>query len=236
MSTTEGAGDIVAITGAGGAVASAVADHFAARGWRLALFARPAGVDALRARYPHACAVGADLTDPAAVREAVATIETSLGAVGALLNIAGGFAMQSATEVTPDQLEAQLAVNLRTAFNVTGAVLPGMVARKRGFVLGVSAASATDGGARMPAYAASKGALTSYLRAVCSEVESKGVGVSILFPIGTIDTPANRRSLTDADPEGWIDPAQIAEAMLFLATRSGRGRVRELRIQAARRA
>lgn len=222
----------VLITGAGGAVGGVMADHFAGRGWALALVARPAGVDALRARWPDATVAGADLTVPDEVRAALATIEAERGGVDALLNVAGAFAMHGATEAGAEELEAQLDANLRTAFVVTGAVLPGMLARGRGAVVGVSAAAGLRGGRRMTTYAASKAALTAYLRSVRAEVASRGVGVSVLVPMGAIDTPANRAAMPGADPDGWLDPAALAEAAEFLVTRGPRGRVHELRVHA----
>ena len=85
----------------------------------------------------------------------------------------------------------------------------------------------------MPSYAASKGAVTSYLKSVAAEVEPLGLGVSILYLMGTADTPANRKAMPNADPSGWISLEQVAETCHFLASRSSRGRVRELMLYAS---
>ncbi len=216
------------VTGAGGAIAAAVIEVFRTD-WQLALFGHSrTSCDRLRERYPESLVVQADLTDEARSREAVSQTAQHFGQIDALLNIAGGFAMSAANETSREDLDKQLGINFRTLFNATRAVLPGMLEQHAGFILGVGAAPALRGGARVGAYAASKGAVSSYLKSLAVELEPRGIGVSILYPMGAVDTPANCRSMPKADPEKWIDPHELAESVRFLATRSPRGRVREL--------
>ncbi len=223
---------VVLVTGAAGGIGSHVARRFDADGWRLALLERPHNVDKVRDTFPEALTVGVDLTDADDTERAVQAVLAERGRVDALLNLVGGFTKQSALEPGNEALERQLDLNLRTAVHATRAVLPSMVERGSGFVMGVAAAAAVRGGARMPAYAAAKSALTGYLRSVRAEVEPQGVGVSVLVPMGTVDTPANRAAMRDTDPASWIDPDELAAAAAFLAGRGGRGRVRELRVYA----
>lgn len=221
---------VVVITGAAGAIAGTVAERFAAAGWRLALLDLDKNLPRLAERFPEAVGRGVDLRHPEATRDAVVRIEEQLGRIDALLNIAGGFAMQSAAEATSDDLEGQLSLNVHTLFNATTAALPGMLRRGSGFVLGVAAAAAVAGAARMPAYGAAKSAVVGYLRAVRAEVEAKGVGISILYPMGAVDTPGNRHAMPGGDPTRWISRDALAEAVLFLANREAGGRVPELQI------
>ena len=142
-------------------------------------------------------------------------------------------------ELTPETLslayERLLDANVRTLVNATGAVLPGMLARGGGFVAGISSHVVWEGtgAASMSLYAAAKAAVAFYLRSVEREVRGAGVRVAVVYPLSPIDTPANRRSMPDADPAGWVAPAAIAEALLFAATRGPRGRITELPIGAA---
>jgi NADP-dependent 3-hydroxy acid dehydrogenase YdfG len=221
---------VVAITGAAGAIAGTLAERFGAAGWRLALIDLERNRERLHERYPDAHCEGADLTDAASTEAAVARIEGALGGIDALLNIAGGFGMQSAAEATTDDLEHQHDLNVKTLFHTTTAALPGMLERGSGFVLGVAAAAAVSGRARMPTYGAAKAAVVGYLGAVRAEVEAQGVGVTILYPMGTVDTPGNRASMPNADPSDWIDRQALADAVLFLAERGPRGRIRELKL------
>lgn len=222
----------VAIAGAGGALAAATAARFAQAGWNLALLARARHEPELRQRHPGAVVVAADLADPDHAARAIAAVEERCGDIDALLNLAGGFAMHSATEVGFDDLDAQLDAHLRTLVFTTRAALPRMLERGRGFVLGVASAQAIRGGARTVAYAAAKGAVLGYLQSLRSEVEPRGVGVSALVPMGTIDTPANRRAMPTSDPAQWIDAGELAEAVHFLAERGAHGRIAELRVHA----
>lgn len=219
---------VAAVTGAAGAIGGRIARRFADDGWRLALLDRPRHGDALHDAFPDAFVLGVDLADAVDAERAVATAQGRLGRIDALLNLVGAFAMQSAVDVTDEDLDRQLALNLRTAFHATRAVLPSMLERGAGFVMGMAAAPAVRGSARMPAYGAAKSALVGYFRSLRAEVEPRGVGVGLLYPMGAVDTPANRRAMPDADPTSWIDPDELAAAAAFLAERGPRGRVREL--------
>ncbi|HKI57819.1 MAG TPA: SDR family oxidoreductase [Trueperaceae bacterium] len=222
----------VAVAGAAGALARRTTERFAQHGWNLVLLARPHHEAELRERHPDAVVVGADLADPGQAERAVRAAEERFGAIDALLNLTGGFAMQSAVEVQPEDLDAQIEAHLKTVMFTTRAALPRMLERRQGFVLGVAAAQPIRGGARTSAYSAAKGAVLGYLRSLRSEVEPEGVAVSVLVPMGTIDTPANRDAMPKADPAKWIDPGELADAIHFLTTRSSRGRVAELHVHA----
>ena len=223
----------VIVTGAGGAIAEAVNRVFGDAGWRLALFDHSEDdVRRLRERYPDALVHAVDLTDERATRTSVEAVKREAGALDAVLNLAGGFAMQPAGEATQEDYERMFGLNLVTLFNTTRAVLPAMRAQGEGFILGVAAAAAEQGGGGMALYAASKAAAAAYLKSLRAELEGDGLRVSVLYPMGAVDTPANRQAMPDADPAGWIAPEELAESMLHLATRSRQGHVRELKVYA----
>jgi len=221
---------VALITGAAGGIGSRIARRFDADGWQLALLERPHNLEAVREAFPDALALGVDLTVGEETANAVATVLEDRGRIDALLNVVGAFGMQSALELDEAGLDRQLDLNLRTAVHATRAVLPAMLERGSGFVLGIGAATVVRGSARMPAYGAAKSALAGYLRSVRAEVEPQGIGVGLLVPMGTVDTPANREAMRSADPTSWIDPDELAAAAAFLAGRSARGRVRELHV------
>ncbi len=219
------------ITGAGGAIAGHITDAFARAGWKLGLIAY-SDAEARRAQEacPGAAVAVANLVDEQATRKAVAELTSALGHVDALLNIAGGFDMSGAAETTMRQLEAQLDINFRTAFNASRAVLPGMLERGKGFILGVGADAALFGGASKGPYAASKAALIAWLKSVHAETATRGVHVAVLYPMGAVDTAGNRKAMPDADPDTWIDPDELAATALHLATRGPRGQITETRV------
>ncbi|NII11542.1 SDR family oxidoreductase [Oleiagrimonas sp. C23AA] len=219
------------VTGASGAIAAPIIDAFAKAGWKLALVARSqTGVERLKNSRPDQLVLQADLADDAQARRAVSEAREGLGHIDALLNIAGGFDMSAAADTSPEQLDAQMAINFHTAFNASRAVLATMLERGEGFILGIGAAAAFDGGGQVGAYAASKAALTVWMKSMAAEVAPRGLCVSMLHPMGAVDTPSNREAMPDSDPQSWVDPAEIAATALHLATRGRRGQVPEAKV------
>ncbi|MBW6456184.1 MAG: SDR family NAD(P)-dependent oxidoreductase [Trueperaceae bacterium] len=227
---------IVLVTGAGGALGSAVRERLTRDGARLALLARRApageagGPAADGAAEPAPWAAAVDLLDEAAVTDAIDRAETELGPVRAALLLAGGFATAPAAETDLGALRQQLDVNLATAASVVRALLPRMTERGEGTIVGIAAGQARRGGSGAAAYAASKAALAAYLRAVDEESASRGVRTVTVFPMGTLDTPANRQAMPKADPARWIDPARLAEVLAFAVRIGPRARLREIEV------
>lgn len=233
--------DVFVITGGAGALADAIAAVFAAAGARLVLVDRaPLRGQASEALRERAAAHGAvpmtaDLADANETVAMAREVAETVGPVAGVIHTVGAFAMAPVAAADEGLYDRMLDVNLRTLVNITRATLPGMVSRGDGFVAGISSNVVWEGtgAAEMSLYAAAKAAVAFYLRSVEREVRNAGVRVAIVYPLGPIDTPANRRAMPDADPTGWIDPAGIAEALLFAATRGPRGRLAELPIGAA---
>lgn len=224
----------VAITGAAGAIGSVTARVFADAGWRLGLFDYDAdAVDDLRTHYPDAYVARADLTDIDAARDAFDGMANQHEAPHAVLAIAGGFAMQAATEATNADYAHMMNLNMRTLFNTARAALPHMQSHSESFLLGVSAPAAENGGANMGLYAASKAAVAAYLKSLHAELHEDGVRVSTLYPMGVVDTPANREAMPNGDPNTWITPQELAETMLHAATRTVQGHIRALKVYSA---
>jgi len=223
--------EIVVLSGATGGVGEVVAEHLASVGAKLVLPVR-SDLQCVRERFPEALVVQADLLDVESTGRVAKAARELHGSVDAVVNLAGGFATGSALELKGEELEHQLDLNLRTAVHLTGAFLSDLVERGSGAIVGISAGAAARGGKRQAAYAASKAALEGYLRSVRLEVEPQGVAVSLLVPEGTIDTPANRADMPDADPAAWISPQAVAQAVWYLASRHPGGQVGELRLHA----
>jgi len=219
----------VLVTGAGGALGNVVGERLRSGGLRAALLVHDArAVAAAEAEDDWAAAV--DLLDEEAVAAAVARAEAEVGPIGAALLLAGGFAIAKAVDTDLAALRAQLDLNLATAATVVRAVLPGMLERGAGTIVGIGAGQARRGGARASAYAAAKAALAAYLRAVDAETAPKGVRAVTVFPMGTLDTPANRNAMPDADPGRWIDPARLTDVIVLAATLGPRARLSEIEV------
>lgn len=224
-----GTRETVVVTGANGALGQVVLGRLLDAGHHpLALVRREA--DAERWRADGAWAEAVDLLDEAAVEAAVAAAEADGHRPTATLLLAGGFAATPADATDLATLRRQWNLNVGTAATVVRALMPGLRRRGRGTIVGVAAGQARRGGARASAYASSKAALAAYLRALDEEIAPEGVTAVTVFPMGTIDSPANRAAMPDRDPGGWIDPGTLADVLLHLITLGPRARVRELEV------
>lgn len=218
----------IAVTGAGGSVGPSLAAALLQRGWRVALITRPGKedlaldklADLVPAEAPTVAAFGADLDDEASARAAITAADERFGHPAALLNFAGGFAVRPATESGLDDVDTMMRKNFRSAVVATKAMLPTMRDRGAGFVLAVGAGAATQPAAGRTAYAAAKAALAAYFRSLSAELRGSGVGVAVLHPMGTIDTPPNRQAMPNADVSKWISTDAVVEAALYLMSAS----------------
>jgi NADP-dependent 3-hydroxy acid dehydrogenase YdfG len=222
------------VTGGGGAIARPILRAFAAAGAKLV------AVDHTRAGAERAADTGAwpltaDLSTPAGAEAMVRSTVERLGAVDGLIHTVGAFAMGPLAEADAALYDRMFDANVRTLFNALRAVVPGMRARKRGFIAGFSSEPAWRGTSPGSAlYGAAKSAVTTLLRSLDGESRGSGLRVAIVYPMGAVDTPANRRDMPSVDPGTLIDPVEIAETLLFAAERGPGARLLELPIFAGR--
>ena len=198
-------------------------------GTRLAL------VDATRARerlqqvaasVAGACVIAGDISVGATWAEAMPRIERELGAPPAVAAlVAGGWAGGKPLHEDPsDEVwDSMMNANLGTAHRSLRALLPPMVARRRGsiVVVGSRAAVHPETSARASAYAASKAAVVALTSVVAAEVLEAGVRVNAVLP-STMDTPANRAAMPKADPTRWVTLASVAGVIAFLLSDDAR--------------
>jgi NAD(P)-dependent dehydrogenase (short-subunit alcohol dehydrogenase family) len=213
----------VLVTGAGGGVAGALLPRLHQEGYRLLLSdPRPERMGERALRYRGATFV-ADLTRYEEAK-ALADWAAERG-MEAVVHTVGGFAGGSFLQGDPGLYDWMMDLNLRTTFNLLHAALPHLEGR-RGFFAAFAAGPAwTGAGPKRALYTAAKTALAALLRSVAGEAE--GVRFLVLYPMGTIDTPANREAMPEADPRRWIRPEALAEALL-LALRMEGGSLLEL--------
>jgi NAD(P)-dependent dehydrogenase (short-subunit alcohol dehydrogenase family) len=205
---------VAVITGAFGALGRELAKAAAERGWRLALIdaapAPPAPTDALT--IP-----SCNLSDAAAAERAIAQVSHELGGVAALFNVAGTFRWTKVADSRPQDWELLFRVNLTTAVNASRAALPALTASGRGRIVNVGALASERAGAGMGPYAASKAGVAKLTESLAEELKGSRVTVNAVLP-SIIDTPANRADMPKADFTTWVQPRELAEAMLFLAS------------------
>jgi NAD(P)-dependent dehydrogenase (short-subunit alcohol dehydrogenase family) len=215
--------DVALVTGAAGALGAEVARTLHARGCKLALVDAPQAGERLRqlaASLGGACIVTGDITVEATWAEAIPRIERELGepATRAAL-IAGAWrgGQPLHAEASDEVWQTMMRANVETVYRSLRALLPPMVARRRGSVVVVGSRAAVQPAtsARAAAYAASKAAVVALAQAVAAEVLEHGVRVNAVLP-STLDTPANRAAMPGADPSKWVSLPSAAEVVAFL--------------------
>jgi NAD(P)-dependent dehydrogenase (short-subunit alcohol dehydrogenase family) len=210
----------VVVTGAFGALGSAVARAFLGTGARLALVdvSMPsADMHAEFAGAGHMVLGGADLADEEATRKAMAAIAMRFGGIDVLVNVAGGFRWEQIGDGEIETWDALYTMNLRSAVVACKCALPAMLERGAGRIINIGAGAATKAGLGMGAYAASKSGVQRLTEALAEEVKEQQITVNAILP-GIIDTPRNRHDMPKADFTRWVSPDAIAKVILFLAS------------------
>jgi len=205
------------VTGGHGILGKAVVEAASAQGLNVAL------IDHATGETPPEGALeigGVDLTDASATEAAIAKVVAKFGGIDALLNIAGGFVWQTTDDAKP-AWDKMFALNLTTALNASRAALPHLKASTEGRIVNVGANGALKAAAGMGAYGASKSAVHRLTEALAEELKSTSVTVNAVLP-SILDTPQNRTDMPDADPAKWVQPSDLAEVMLFLASPASR--------------
>jgi NAD(P)-dependent dehydrogenase (short-subunit alcohol dehydrogenase family) len=210
---------VVVVTGAFGALGSAVARAFGQTGARLALIdvAQPSAELQHEFAGPHVLLGGADLSSEEATRKAMAAISMRCGGIDVLCNIAGGFRWEKIEDGDVGTWDSLYAMNLRSALVATKCALPAMLERGGGRIVNVGAGAAAKAGLGMGAYAASKSGVQRLTEALSEEFKDRNVTVNAVLP-GIIDTPRNRLDMPKADFSRWVPPEKIAQVIVFLAS------------------
>lgn len=210
---------VVVITGAFGALGSAVAHAAAEQGRRIALLdiaATPATLNVLDPT--RTLVVGStDVASPSAARSAMAAVNDRFGRIDALINIAGGFRWQTIQDGDPQAWDELYRINVTSTLNASIACLPYLRRAKAGRIVNIGAAAALKAGTGMGAYAAAKSAVHKLTESLADELKAEGITVNAVLP-SIIDTPANRKDMPDADRSKWVAPAELASVILFLAS------------------
>jgi NAD(P)-dependent dehydrogenase (short-subunit alcohol dehydrogenase family) len=218
-----GGGPVAFISGGAGNLGRAVTAAFLDAGWRVyvALHHRDAkdALDDQVVRHPGRLATA--LLDLTTVRGAEAAIRQTAewgGRIDGVAHLMGGYAGgRLIGEAPADTWDAMLSLNLTSAYYLAHAAVPRMAEQGGGSLVFVSSRAAREKRAGSAAYALSKAGLLVLAEAIAEEYGGRGVRANCVLP-GTIDTPANRRAMPDADASKWTAPEEIARAILFLAS------------------
>lgn len=229
-------GKVAIVSGGATGMGGAASSLFAAEGAKVAVIDRNLEaarerVAAIRTAGGTAEAFGADVSQASEVEAAVRGAEAAHGPANVLFNHAGTIVIKPFLETTEEEWDWLHAVNVRSMFLMTRAVLPGMIAQGRGSIVCTSSISAVAGTPMEVLYDTTKGAVHMFARAIAVEFRDRGIRCNAVCP-GFIRTPHGLREVDDlrrlgvdvseaaiAAAQGRIgEPEEVARAALFLAS------------------
>jgi NAD(P)-dependent dehydrogenase (short-subunit alcohol dehydrogenase family) len=206
---------VVFITGAKGGLGTFVTRKFLAIGATVVGASRSIAKEDFPA--PNFTPLSVDFTRASAVREAIESTVARAGKLDVLVHVLGGFAGGAKVEDTDDATWEQMRdLNLTAAFYVLRAAIPHLRKSRRGRVVVIGSLTATEPHAGLAAYVTFKAALTTLVRTVALENKETALTANMILP-GTMDTPANRKAMPNADFSKWLDPAMVADLALWLS-------------------
>jgi NAD(P)-dependent dehydrogenase (short-subunit alcohol dehydrogenase family) len=225
-------GRVVLVTGGATGIGESIVTHFARQGSRVAFVDiqdEPAQrlVDGLA---DEGCTaplyIPCDLTDAAALKNAVERALATLGTVDVLVNNAANDQRHATEEVTPESWDRSMAINLRPQFFVIQAVLPAMRAAGRGSIVNMSSIAWMVPSTGLPAYIAAKAAIVGLTRTLAHELGPHNIRVNAVLP-GAVATERQQRLWYTPDYKAKILesqalkrdilPEDVARLVLFLA-------------------
>ena len=216
----------VLISGGDRGIGAAAARAFYKAGYRVAVLyhTNADAAAALEQELPGCIAVQCDVASRASCEVAFRAAEQALGRVDVLVSNAGIAQQKLFTDITPDEWQHMLDVNLSGAFHLCQLALPGMIRRKAGRILTVSSMWGQTGGSCEVHYSAAKAGLIGLTKALAKEEGPSGITVNCVAP-GVIDTDMmaaftaeDKAALAEETPVGRLGSAdEVAKLLVFLA-------------------
>jgi 3-oxoacyl-[acyl-carrier protein] reductase len=222
-------GRCVLISGGDRGIGAAAARAFWQAGYRVAVLyhTHAEAAAALEKELPGLLAVQCDVVSRASCEVAFHTVEQAVGHVDVLVSNAGIAQQKLFTDITPEEWQHMLDVNLSGAFHLCQLALPGMIRRKAGRILTVSSMWGQTGGSCEVHYSAAKAGLIGLTKALAKEEGPSGITVNCVAP-GVIDTDMmaaftaeDKAALAEETPVGRLGSAdEVAQLLVFLAGES----------------
>ena len=187
---------VAVVTGGGSGIGEAVARHLGERGHRVAVLdvdgdaSEHAAAD-LRGHGVKALGCAVDVSDRAAVDDALAAVRREFGPVEIMVTSAGIAEFAAFTDITLDAWNAMIAVNLTGTFHCLQAAIPDMVDGNWGRIVTIASSAGQIGSPRQGHYAASKGGVIALTKTVAREYGARGITANTIPPF-IVDTPMSR--------------------------------------------
>ncbi|MFL5383867.1 MAG: SDR family NAD(P)-dependent oxidoreductase [Longimicrobiaceae bacterium] len=224
MDRNDAEGPVAFISGGAGNLGRAVTAAFLEAGWRVSVALHHTdaknALDPLKAAHPgrvSTCLL--DLSKELGATSAIAQTVQWGGRLDAVAHLMGTWVGgEKVADTSLGVWEAMMTLNLTSAFLLTRAAIPRMLeGGGGGSLVYVSSRAAREKRAGNAAYAVSKAGLLVLAESVAEEYRDQGIRANAVLP-GTLDTPANRRAMPNADASKWTAPEEVARVILFLAS------------------
>ncbi len=233
---------LIVITGASSGIGRATAQRFSREGHPLLLLARNlAAMQALG--LPECLCLAVDVTDRAAMQDAIARAEQQFGPTGAIVNNAGMMLLGEMQRQNPDEWDTMFDVNVKGVLNGVHAVLPGMIARRSGTIINVSSIAGRKTFPSHVAYCGTKFAVHAISENLREEVAGHDVRVVTIAP-GAVETNLLSHTTDQAIKDnygqwkeemgGVIAPEDVAEAIWYAWRQPANVCIREIVLAATR--
>jgi len=223
---------VALITGAGRGIGRCTAEALAREGCQLVICSR--SVDELEAVAQVCRNLGVDvlplvvdLMDVSAVEKLVGATLERFGRVDILINNAGIIIPRPLLEITLEEWDQTLNLNLRSLFLLSQRVLAEMAKHRRGYIINISSTVALSVPPHLASYGASKTGVAGFNQALYETAKEYGVKVSCVYP-GITDTKMVRDIEPPTRPDQWMQPEDITDCILFLLKTSPRVVIKDL--------
>ncbi|MFA9560551.1 3-ketoacyl-ACP reductase [Evansella sp. AB-rgal1] len=212
-------GKVALVTGAGRGIGKATAIALAKEGVHVGLLGLTSTnlekvAEELKEFNVKTSIATADVGDLTSVTAAVEKIKSDLGPIDILINNAGTAKFGGFLDLTPEEWEKIIQVNLMGTYYVTRATLPDMIERKSGDIINISSTAGQKGAPVTSAYSASKFGVLGLTESLMMEVRKHNIRVSALTPSTVATDLAIEQNLTDGNPEKVMQPEDLAEFII----------------------
>jgi NAD(P)-dependent dehydrogenase (short-subunit alcohol dehydrogenase family) len=213
-------GKVVLVTGANGGLGTYVTQAFLDGGATVVGTSRK--IQPSDFNNSNFTALPAEISTREGAQALVDQVVARFGKLDALAHTVGGFAGgQSIADTDDATFQRMFDLNLNCVFHILRVTVPPLRKTGNGRIVAIGSRAALEPGAGVGAYSASKAAMVSLLRTVALENKDAGLTANVILP-GTMDTPANRKAIPNADVSKWVQPATVAELVVWLASEAGK--------------
>ena len=211
---------VVLVTGANGGLGTYVTQAFLDAGATVIGTSRK--IQQSDFSSPSFSAMPAEISTREGAKVLVDQVVARFGRLDVLAHTVGGFAGgQSIADTDDATFHRMFDLNLNSVFHILRATIPALRQTGDGRIIAIGSRAALEPGAGVGAYSASKAAMVSLIRTVALENKDAGLRANVILP-GTMDTPANRMAIPNADVSRWVRPAAVANLVAWLAGNAGK--------------